>query len=98
MYLLEGIQWQGVSPSGDLTIERVFMYSIIIALIIIIISVGIPYFLRMILIFSRFIELKAFEKSMKRSVIGTFLSFTPSSIRRIVSICPDVDLFVLKPF
>ena len=55
-----------------------FVYSIIIALII---SDGISYLLRMIFI-AWFIESEYFEKSMKISVIGKCLDFTPSGYRR----------------
>ena len=84
-----------MSPSGDLTIERVFLYSINIAFMI---SVGIPYMIKISLIFSRFIESKAYEKSRKRRVASRFLDFIPSSIRRMVNICPVVDIFVRKLF
>ena len=47
------ISKKGVSPSGDLTIERVFLYSINMAFTI---SVGIPYMIKISFIFSRFIE------------------------------------------
>ena len=50
------ISKKGVSPSGDLTIERVFLYSINMAFTI---SVGIPYMIKISLFFSRFIESKA---------------------------------------
>ena len=84
-----------VPPSGDLTTERVFLYSITIALII---SVGIAYLRRINSILLRFIESNAFEKSMNIIVIGRFFDFTPSTMRRILKICPIVDLFFLKPF
>ena len=52
-----------VSPSGDLTIERVFLYRINMAFTI---SVGIPYMIKISFNFSRFIESKACEKFRKR--------------------------------
>ena len=82
------ISKKGVSPSGDLTMDRVFLYRIIIAFTV---SEGRPYLIKTIFIISRFMVSKALEKSMKSSVRGRFLSFTPSSIRRIVRICPVVD-------
>ena len=66
-----------MSPSGDLTIERVFLYSINMEFTI---SVGIPYMIKIPFIFSRFIESKACEKYIKRRVAGRFLDFAPSSI------------------
>ena len=57
----------GVSPSGDLTIDRVFLYIINMKFMI---SVGIPYIINISFIFSRFIKSKA----------GRFLDFTPSSM------------------
>ena len=65
------------------------------------ILVGIPYMIK--IIFSRYIELKTFEKSKNRRVDGIpstyrFLDFTPSSIRRMVTIYHVVHLFVRKPF
>ena len=86
---------KGVSPPSDLTMERVFLYSINMAFTIL---VGIPYIIKIFVIFSRFIESKAFEKSINGRVDDRFLDFTPSSIRRMVNIFPDVDLFVRKPF
>ena len=71
------------NPSGDLIIERVFLYSINMAFTI---SVGIPYMIKIYFIFSRFIESKACEKSIKRRVAGRFFYFTSSSIRRMVKI------------
>ena len=62
------------------------------------ISVGIPYMILPYLIFSRFTESKVCEKSINRRVAGMFSDCTTSSIRQIVTIFPDVDLFVLKPF
>ena len=44
------------------------------------------------------IESNAFEKSINRSIAGTFFDFTPSIKRRMVNICPVVDRFVLNPF
>ena len=84
-----------VSPSGDLTIARVFVYSIIIALIV---SFGIPYADRIYFYFNLSIESNAFEKSINISIAGTFFDFTPSIKRRMVNICPVVDRFVLNPF
>ena len=85
---------KGVSSSGDLTIYRVLLYSINMAFTI---SVGIPYMIMISFIFSRFIESKACEKSIKRREACRFLDFTPSSIRQLVNIFPVVDLFVRKP-
>ena len=70
------ISKKGVSPSGDLTIERIFLYSINMTFMI---SVGIPYMIKIPFIFSRFIESKSCEKSIKRRVAGRFLDFIPSS-------------------
>ena len=67
-----------VSPSGDLTTERVFLYSINMVSTI---SVCIPYMIKIPFIFSRFFESKACENYIKRRVAGRFLDFTPSSIR-----------------
>ena len=71
------ISKKGVLPSGNLTMDRVFLYRIIIAFTL---SEGRPYLIRTIFIISRFMVSKALEKSMKSSVRGRFLSFKPSSI------------------
>ena len=89
------ISKNNVSPSGDLTIERVFLYSIIITLII---SVGITYSCSINSILFQFIELNAFQMFMNCSVIGSFFYFTPSSMRRIFKMCPDFDLFFCSHF
>ena len=72
------ISKKDVSPSGDLTIERVLLYSINMAFTS---SVGKPYMIKISFIFSRFIESKAYEKSINRRVASRFLDFTYSSIR-----------------
>ena len=74
---------KGVSPSGDLTIARVLIYNIIIALTT---SFGIPLARSMSLILFLTIESNNFEKSIKSNMAVRFLAFTPSIIRRIVSI------------
>ena len=84
-----------VSPSGDLTKARVFLYIIIIAFII---SLGIPYASSICSIFDRSMESNAFEKSTKMITAGSCFCFTPSIIRLNVNIWAVVDLFSLKPF
>ena len=85
------ISKKGVSLSGDITMELIFLYSINMAFTI---SVGMPYMIKN----SRFIESKDFVKSINERVAGRFLDFTHSSKRRIVKICPGVILFMRKPF
>ena len=65
---------KGVSPSGDLTIERVFLYSTNMTFMI---SVSIPYMIKIYFIFSHVLN----QKSIKRRVASRFLEFTPYSIR-----------------
>ena len=89
------ISKKSVFPSGDRTIDRVFLYNIMIASTV---SFGIPYANSISFIFPLCMESKAFEKSINRRVNERFFDFTPSKIRLIVSICPDVDLLVRKPF
>ena len=67
------ISKKGVSPSSDITIERVLLYSINIEFTI---SVSIPYMIKISFIFSRFIESKSFENSINRRVASRFLDFT----------------------
>ena len=86
---------KSVSPSGERTTERVLWYSIIMTFTV---SFGVPYADSISLIFPRWTESNALEKSMNRRVAGRFLDFMPSKIHRIVSICPDVDLLERKPF
>ena len=62
------ISKKGVSQLGDLTIERVLLYRIYMAFMI---SVGIPYMIKISFIFSRFIK-STCEKSIKRKVAGSF--------------------------
>ena len=62
------------------------------------VSLGIPYAVRISIIFPRCIESKALGKSINRRTAGRFLVFIPSRIRPIVRICPGVDLCVRKPF
>ena len=62
------------------------------------VSFGMPYFIRMSIIFLRFIVSNDFEKSMKRNVSGRFLSYTTYNIHIMVRIFPVVDLFLRKPF
>ena len=50
------------------------------------------------LIFKRCIESNALEKSTKSIVAGRCFPFTHSMMRRMVRICPDVDLFWRNPF
>ena len=59
--------------------------------------VGIPYAERILFILPRCIESNALAKSTNNSVAGRFFDIT-SIIRRIVNICPVVDLFWRKPF
>ena len=85
---------KSVSPSSVLT-DLLFLYAIMIALII---SPGIPYELSISAIFLRCMELKALEKSMKRIVAVIFFAFASKIILLTESICPEIDLLVLKPF
>ena len=62
------------------------------------VSVGIPYAEKIFFILPRCIESNALAKSTNNSVAGVFFDLTPSIIRRIVNICPVVDLFWRKPF
>ena len=66
-----------VSPSGDRTIDLVYLYSIMIALII---FVGIMYDLIIYAIFALYIESKALEKSTNIRHSTRFFSLTPSII------------------
>ena len=88
---------KGVSPSGERR-SSVIIERYVVIMIVITVSSGMPYFINIYFIFLRFIVSNAFEKSIKRIVSGRFLSFTPSNIHLIVSICPIVDLFLRKPF
>ena len=84
-----------LSPLGDLTMNLVFIYDIIIALTV---SSGRPYILSMSLIFPLCMLSKAFEKSINNNIAESCFDFATSIILRIVKICPVVDLFCLKPF
>ena len=86
---------KSVSPSGDLTKARVFLYIIIIAFII---SLGIPYVSSISSIFYQSMESNAFEKYTKIVTAGSCFCFTPSIIHLNVNIWAVVDLFFLKPF
>ena len=86
---------KSVSLSSVLTIDLVFVYAIMIALII---STGILYALSIYAIFPQCMESKALEKSMKKIVAIRLFAFAPSIIHLTVSICLEVDLLVLKPF
>jgi len=72
---------KSVSPSGDLTIDLVFLYNIIIALTV---SFGMPYAYSIFYIFCRLIESKALEKSMKSKINGRFFDFAPTIMRNVM--------------
>ena len=62
------------------------------------VSFGTLYASKILFVLPRCIESNALEKSINKRVAGKFLACTPSNIRRMVNICPDVDRLERKPF
>ena len=61
-------------------------------------SRGTPYAFKILIILPRWIQSKAFLKSMKVSTTDRLFFLTSSMILRRARICANVDLFSLKPF
>lgn len=82
-----------VSPSGDLTNDLLFLYSIIMAVSLLVGGCHVPEE------FSLFFPYVQNRREMYKSKVACrSFAMTPSIIRRTIKICPTVDIFFRKPF
>ena len=75
-------------PSGERTIAFVFLKSIII---VVTVSLGIPYANNICSIFYLCMESNSSEKFINCSVVSRFFAFILSMIQWVVRICEDVE-------